>query len=165
MMQRWEKNAAPIKRVVARYAVGDGITSDFLTRKIREIIVALDCHKLIVNNITADGASENRSTFKTLATISMDKIFEKNNVTLTDNQRSIFPLEKKVAFHHPTRDDITIFIGGEMPHLIKKIVNAFERSAPGCKSTHLHFQGNEMSLKMLRDIWEYSKSNELIGSL
>ena len=72
--------------------------------------------------MTADGASENRSAFRALATITMKEIFEKNtSIHLTAKQKSIIPMsEYKVAFYHPIQDDITIFIGGEMPHLIKK---------------------------------------------
>ena len=81
--------------------------------------MALDHHKLIVNNVTADGASENQSAFNTLAHTSMGKIFTQNDVKLSVNQKDILPLDKKLAFTHPIRENVTIFIGDEMPHLIK----------------------------------------------
>ena len=71
------ENAEPIKRVLAQYAVEDGISENFLVQKNCEVNVALDRHKLIVNNITAGGASENRSAFNILSTISMGDIFTK----------------------------------------------------------------------------------------
>ena len=40
-----------------------------------------------------------------------------------------------------------------MPHLIKKIVNAFDRSGKK-KSTDLKFRGQKMSLDKLYEIWE-----------
>ena len=64
MVQRWEINTEPIKIVVARYVVGDGISSDYITRKFREVIIAHYKHKSIVNNVTADRASNNPFAFE-----------------------------------------------------------------------------------------------------
>ena len=101
-----------------------------LLSELPKIICGLYSYGIIVNNITADGASENRSTFRALATITMKDVFKINNsIILTEKQNSLLPLtEYKVAFRHPIQNNIIIFLGGEMPHLIKKIVNAFERS-------------------------------------
>ena len=49
----------PMERVVARYLVGSGVSSTFLTNEIPKIITALDRYNLIVINITGNGALEN----------------------------------------------------------------------------------------------------------
>ena len=96
----------------------------------------------------------------------MKEIFEKNSsIHLTAKQQTLLPLsEYKVAFNHPIHADTIIFLGGEMPHLIKKIVNAFERSG-SVKSTDLQFRGQHLSLKMLQQLWLCEQSESKIGSL
>ena len=37
-------------------------------------------------------------------------------------------MDINIAFPHPIRNDILLFIGGDMPHLVKNVVNALERS-------------------------------------
>jgi hypothetical protein len=73
-----------MKSVVARYSTGSGITSEFLVPKIREIITALYVYGFIVNSISGDGASENRSAFKQLATIPAKDIFKVRVMLLYD---------------------------------------------------------------------------------
>lgn len=60
---------------MARYATGSGIKAEFLVPKILEIITALYVQGFIVNIICGDGATENRSTFKQLATLSVKDVF------------------------------------------------------------------------------------------
>ena len=95
MMNRWEKSTKPMKYVVARYAVAAGVTSALLLSEIPNIICGLYSFGIIVNNVTGDGASENRSTFCALANISMKEIFEKNSsLILIIKQKSIIPLSE-----------------------------------------------------------------------
>ena len=166
MINRWEKQAKPLKHVIARYAVGAGVTATLLLSEIPKIICGLYSFGIIVNNITADGASENRSAFRALANISMKDIFEMNSsIKLTTKQQTLLPLtEYNVAFKHPIQDNVIILVGGEMPHLVKKIVNAFERSG-SVKSTDLQFRGEHLSLKMLQQLWLCQQNESKIGSL
>ena len=166
MINRWEKDAKPLKYVVARYAVAAGVSSSLLLSEIPKIICGLYAFGIIVNNVTGDGASENRSTFRALANISMGDIFAMNNsLKLTTKQKTIFPLSQyNVAFHHPIQENIIIFVGGEMPHLIKKIVNALERSG-SVKSTDLLFRDQPMTLKMLQQLWLCEQGDKNMGSI
>jgi len=165
MINRWEKNAKPMKYVIARYAVASDVSSSLLISEIPKIICALYYYGIIVNNVTGDGASENRSAFRSLSTISMREIIDKSSLTLITKQKTIIPLsEYNVAFHHPIQNDITIFIGGEMPHLIKKIVNALERSG-SVKSTDLNFRNQPMTLKMIQQLWLCEQGEAKLGSL
>ena len=71
----------------------------------------------------------------------------------TEEQKNFFPMKQKLAFPHPMRPDLKIFIGGEIPHWIKQLVIALERS--GIKpSTDLEFKGKKLSLAMLQAVWE-----------
>ena len=73
-----EKNKAPIKRVVEIYTVGDGIISKLLIDSLRKH------YHVIINNVTSNGASENRTSFKALADISMKDICMRSHIPLTD---------------------------------------------------------------------------------
>ena len=64
MINRRKKNAKPMKYVIARYAVASGVSSSLLLSEIPKIICALYYYGIIVNNVTGDGASENRSAFR-----------------------------------------------------------------------------------------------------
>ena len=35
----------------------------------------------------------------------------------------------KIAFKHPKQKDVFIFIGGNMPHIVKRMVNVLESSS------------------------------------
>ena len=69
-----------------------------------------------------------------------------------------------VGFQHPIQDNVIIFISGEMPHLIKKIVNALERSG-SVKSIDLYFRGQHVSVKMLQQVWLCDQTENKIGSI
>ena len=58
-----------------------------------------------------------------------------------------------IAFHHPCDKDIKVFIGGEMPHLVKKIVNRLESSFSSKSKVTLKFRGEAMSLQMIKKAW------------
>ena len=71
----WDVDTTEIKSVVARYSTGSGIKAEFLVPRIREIVTCLYVYGLVVNNICGDGATENRSTFKQLATMTVQDVF------------------------------------------------------------------------------------------
>ena len=100
-----------------------------------------------MNTLPTDGASENRAAFKKLATLTARSIF-----LGYCNDDDLEGLPFKVAFPHPSpvySKDITIFIGGEMPHWVKKVRNAFDS-----KAQKLEFRGKWMSLAMCDDVWK-----------
>ena len=59
----------------------------------------------------------------------------------------------KIAFAHPCDTEIKVFIGGEMPHLVKKIVNRLERTSCSKNKVSLAFRGHPMSLNMIKEAW------------
>lgn len=142
--------------VCARYGL-KSVTSEFLVRKIREIILTLSLFGFIVDTIVGDGASENRSTFKALATLSASDI-------LSPHYDSEFikglPLDTKIAFKHPNPhySHIKIFIGGEMPHWVKKFRNALDS-----KKRDLTFRGKRFNLALLYMIWQQIGDGNVSG--
>ncbi|KAL7524454.1 hypothetical protein ACHAXR_000576, partial [Thalassiosira sp. AJA248-18] len=102
----------------------------------------------IVDTIVGDGASENRTTFTTLADVSAREVFEPH---FPSEILDALPTKMNIAFRHPNPhyNDILIFIGGEMPHWVKKFRNAMDS-----KKRELTFKGVEFSLSRLHDIFK-----------
>ena len=139
-----------IQFLAARYGLPT-INEKNLSRMIETVITSLAFYGFIVDTIAGDGASENRSSWKSLATITAHDIL--SDVFSTDELQDL-PLDFKIAFPHPSkiyRDTVKVIIGGEMPHWGKKFRNAFDN-----KSRALVFRGKIMSLKMIYEIWQAS---------
>ena len=155
MISHWKNNGWYMKIVVIWYTIWDSLTANFLTPQIIKTCVAL-CHcGLIVNNVTTDSATNNRSYFTNLDTISIQENFDKSRVQLTVNQNKCLSLEKMIHFKHLIQGNIIVFIRGEMPHLVNKFVNAFESSGLKKGKRNLMFPGKSTSLTMLQDIYEH----------
>jgi hypothetical protein len=59
-----------------------------------------------------------------------------------------------LAFPHPLfGDDILVFVGGDMPHCIKKLVNTLEKSGWAKHARNLRRNGKKMSLQMIERCW------------
>ena len=87
----------------------------FLINVVPKIITAPYRYSFIVINVTGDGATENRSTFKALGKITFEDVLGEY---LSDERKGRYPLKQLIAFPHPIRSNILIFIGGEMLHLV-----------------------------------------------
>mmetsp|Transcript_22314 Transcript_22314/g.46238 ORF Transcript_22314/g.46238 Transcript_22314/m.46238 type:complete len:684 (-) Transcript_22314:1284-3335(-) len=141
--------------MAARYSVAS-LDGDFMGSKIDEVIVALAMHGFIVVMTGGDGAAENRFALKARAYISAKDFFATYKETLADfidyDIVGIMP-DLPLAFHHPVHTDILIFVGGDMPHAIKKFVNALEVSGWPSHSRNLRFRGQKLSLQMIERCW------------
>ena len=60
-------------------------------------------------------------------------------------------MNMKFAFPNPSlsKYGVIIFIDSDMPLLIKKLVNALERSGSSDSNSYLYCRGHKLSLKML----------------
>ena len=146
-----------IQFLVARYGLPT-ITSQTLLREIEAAIVTCALYGFIIDTISGDGASENRLTWKTLATISAREILGKH---WSEEELEGLPLDFKIGFQHPHpmyKDKVTIIIGGEMPHWVKKFRNAFEN-----ESRELTFRGKPMNLNQLYEMWKASGDADVVG--
>ena len=144
--------------VVSRYGI---LTLDalYIMDKILAAVVALSKFGWIVDNVGGDGASENRSALKQLGTISARELLKDVIVDLYEENDEILdklPLDLTIGFRHPIHPDVIVFICADMPHLIKKIVNAFDRSSKPRNKTSLCFRGKPISLGIIQKMWEVS---------
>ena len=153
MISNWSPDHCKLKHTIARYATGNGISSQFLLSEINNMIISLSRVGLIVNNVVADGATENRSAMRALATHTVKEVLGKNDF-FTEDQNKYLDMEKKIAFLHPKRSDVLIFIGGDMPHIVKRMVNVLESGSKENSKRNLKYNGEKLNLKMLRDVWE-----------
>lgn len=111
------------------------------------VIRALSICGIIVNQIASDGATKNVSAMKQLATISTAEAFG-------DQLGEMLPKSIKVAFPHPVRSHIKVYIGGEMPHWIKKFANAMENSSKKSSNRDMEFCGGKINLGMIHNVWK-----------
>ena len=148
MFTTWDHASPTIKQVVARYAVNNGTTGIFIAMKYLEVITGLYQHGFFVNNITGDGASENRTAHKLLATVKASKLFKP-----TDGETMLPGANHLVAFMHPCEPDKYIFIGGEMPHWVKKVANAVYRTSSHKSATNLMYKGHPVAIHMIKKAW------------
>ena len=137
-----------------------GLTSNnsaFLIPQIRKIVLHLSFYSFIVNMITGDGAYENRSTFKSLADKTAREILTGHYPTyLLDTLN----LDFKITFSHPNSEhakEITMFIGADMRHWVKKFRNAMDNK----RSIDVTFHGCGLILDRLHDIHTQLKDTEV----
>ena len=133
----WSSKRKRIQFLAAQYGL-KSITATFLIQEARNVIMSLAYYGFIDDTIAGNGASENRATFKSLATITAREVLSK---VWTDDELKDLPLDFKIAFPHPHplyRKNVLVIIGGEMPHWGKKFCNAFDnkiRTPPGTVPT------------------------------
>ena len=131
---------------MARYLVEAKLTGADLLEKIEHIICVLYTRGFIVNQVCSDGTSENVSALKLLATYEAKDIFPNLNPKL--------PQTTRVAFRHPANDRYLIFVGGEMPHWVKRVVNGLENSSKSGHKRSLVMKGQPLGLNMIRKACE-----------
>ena len=101
----------------------------------------------IVSQVGNDGAVENRTASKVTATVTADDYLP---TKFTEHELRGLNLDFPIAYRHPSpaHKDKLIFFGSDMPHLIKKIRNAFDN-----KSRKLKFRDRIMNLAMIKSVW------------
>ena len=63
-------------------------------------------------------------------------------------------MNPKIAFKHPKQKDVLIFIVGDMPHIVKRMVYVLESSSKKDNKRKLVYGGKKLNLDMLRNVWE-----------
>lgn len=100
MFTLWDVDNIKIKSVVAQYSTESGIKVYFLVPRIQEIITSLSIYEFIVNNVCGDGATENRSSFKQIATMTVRDIFEPRCIVCTVTARESIQLSVLNNLHN-----------------------------------------------------------------
>ena len=167
MIRRWDSNGPCLKRSIARYLITSS-SGEWLKGIIMNLIPHLSLRGFIVVQIACDGASENVSAMKQLATLTVEDVFMKNANTATNPATPVsqnvpfFVLPSpgfKIAFEHPSYIGIYVFIGGEMPHWIKKFVNSLESSSSEKSARDLTYNGAKLSLGMIEEVWKTTRTS------
>ena len=102
--------------------------------------------------VVADGATENNSFFEGVATQSIES-------HIPIDLKNKFPSIKydfKNVMLHPITDEPIFFIA-DMPHLIKKIVNALEMSSLKKSKRNMKYSGCPLNSKMIQDVWRLTR--------
>jgi hypothetical protein len=155
------------KFTVARWALHK-LDAAFLTEHWPQMVDALYQSGFIAVADGADGATENRSFFKSNATLTVADLIETGTFPAEWKEDALIPKDHPIAYFHPRFDRSKLIIGfclGDMPHLIKKIVNALERTDFPTSKTNLRFEGQPLSLKMIEEVWIESTAQAGGGAL
>jgi hypothetical protein len=156
-----DKNKNPIATTVARFGLKEN-SSIFLKRYLDSILKALCAYGFIGVACAMDGAVENRTWAKWKVTHSIDDLV---NLGMCPEQWKLdpsIPSDKKIAFLHPCfdpEDKVFVVIHPDMPHLIKKIVNALEKSTEDDAKRDMWKNGCPLSLDMLEEVWNRSRTH------
>lgn len=110
--------------------------------EINNIIILLSIVHLIVNNVVTDGAIENTAVMRAMDIHTVREDLGKNGF-FTKNQTMYLDLEKKIVFLLPKRSDTFIFIGGDIPHIVKRMFNTLERSSKANIEIRLVYNGED----------------------
>ena len=75
------------------------------------------------------------------------------------------PWDMNIAYPHPTLDDENISSAADMPHGVKKQVNAIENSGKKSSDRDLHLNGLPVQLRMAYDAYKQSTDHTVEGSI
>ena len=93
-----------------------------------------------------------------MATHTICEIIGKN-IFFTNEQIKYLDLSQKIVFVRTKQKDILIFIGGDMTHIGKRIVNVLESSSKKKNKRKLNDDGIKLNLYMLIDVLERNAGN------
>ena len=75
------------------------------------------------------------------------------------------PWDMRVAYPHPTVNGLIIVAAADMPHAVKKQVNAIEFSGKPKHKRDIHLNGLPIQLRMGHDIWQQTPDYTHPGSI
>jgi hypothetical protein len=100
--------------------------------------------------VVGDGAGENAAFFDRTTTETISKYISDELIALCPN---VSLDDLTTVMLHPVTDE-PIFIIEDMPHVVKRLVNALERSSNPKAKRDLRWNGEPMNLSMIRSVWE-----------
>jgi hypothetical protein len=120
------------------------------------LLLALYAHGLDICSLCGDGATENVQLFKSLCTktivewLSDDTMREFDKLGLLDEEAAM-----NVIFINPSTGK-PIFVIEDMPHVVKRLVNAMERSSKKKEKRNLRYEKNRypIDLRMIQGVWQ-----------
>ena len=138
--------------VVARQSC-TSIDSLRLKQTFDSVINNLTLHDVGVATVCGDGATKNVSFYESSSTVKL-------NDFLTNGTKSLFEkysLQKYLIFEIAMKDwyigDLIFFLK-DIPHVLKRLVNALSNSSNDNESRNLHHGSLCMNILMIQQIWE-----------
>jgi hypothetical protein len=128
------------------------VTPSVVSNTLVYLMDTLSLHGLDTAVVTADGAGENMSVFKGLATHSMGEF-------LPDSLTSLFPdinfSEKNLMIDTETTGDSSfVMFLPDMPHLVKNMVTAMEKSSNKHSKRDLKYKYDPLNFNAIYDMWK-----------
>jgi hypothetical protein len=122
-----------------------------IRNSIHSVIVACYNAGLGVCNVTGDGAGENVKVFTEMSKVDCLQYIDPETIAKFPGIE--FEAEKWLAMEHPVTHD-PVFVLEDMPHVVKRIVNALEMSSNPRSKRKLRYAGNPLNLWMIQNCWE-----------
>ena len=131
---------------MARFAVGEKLTGPDLLENIESVICAFFTRGFIVNQVCSHGAGKHVSALKSLATLTAKDVLPSLDPKI--------PQDTLVVFKHSASIENLVFIGGEMPLWINRVVNGLEYSSKSGHKRNLMLNVRPLNLGMIRKACE-----------
>ena len=133
--------------MVARYCLSS-LSGRWVRTNKRQITATLGFFGFIVTFNSFDGATENRSAMNQDLSLSLQTLLpELATDTSHKYNDNDLPWDMMIAYPHPTLDDKIISAAADMPHAVKKQVNAIELSSKTNKKERFAFEWLTCSIK------------------
>jgi hypothetical protein len=130
-------------------------TPTLINNTIHSLLVALEIEDVGVCILVGDGAGENTKVFAAMSTHPISDYIPSD---LRESFKDV-PFDLGAVFLHPC-SGLPIFVLEDMPHVVKRLVNALERSSNPQAERNLWWGATEdqpaqpLNLGMIRQVWE-----------
>ena len=113
----------------------------------------LNVYNVGIASVTGDGASENITFNEISCTVRLGDFITTNTRSLFEKYHLKEYLDYKAAKIDPYTGDL-IFFMEDMPHVVKRLVNALYDSSKESTTRNLHHGDHCMNLRMIEQVWE-----------
>ena len=149
MAQSITSKGRPMSFMAARYCLSS-LNGRWVRINKRQITSTLAYFLFPVILNSFDGASENGAAMVQDLTLSLRNLLPELSSKYEIHD---LPWEMKIAYNHPTLPDKVIAAAADMPHGVKKQVNAVELSGKPKSKRDLHLNGLPVQLRMAFDVY------------
>jgi hypothetical protein len=142
-----------ISRVVSSANISE-LKPSLLQTMPHSVLISLHLHGLATCVIVGDGAKENVKVFDVVASEAIGQyIPETLREEYNSAMRELGLFDRNFVILHPCTQE-PIFLLEDMPHVVKRVVNAMEKSSMAPDQRDLRWKDNPMNLSMIRQVWE-----------
>ena len=117
------------------------------------LINHLNLYNIGIANITGDGANENVIFHHISCTVRLGDFVTPETKSLIEK----YDVEEYLNYEVAKIDSYTgdyIFFMEDMPHLVKRLVNALYNSSKDDETRDIHYGDHHMNLRMIKQVWQ-----------